>query len=643
MTAVLERPEHRLRAPLMDALPLLLAVGLLMAGNGLTSTLLGIRAGLEGFSPGVVGVVLTGYYLGFAAGSLAAPATIARVGHVRVFAGLASLASAAVLVHVVRPEPGTWFVLRAITGLCISGLYVVTETWLNGAATNRTRGSLFAIYMAVVGGSLLVGQVLFTITNPAGFVAFVFASVLVSLAVVPVSLATMTAPATRDPVPLPLRALVSAAPFAAVGAALSGFTGAAMIGAGVVYAAQAGFDNLATAAFISATLAGGLVLQIPLGAWSDRVDRRIVIALAAFAAMLAALAASMVDTDRRLVVIGLTTVAGGVTFPLYSLCNAHLNDYLHSDTVVDAGARMVLVNGVGAIAGPVVGASAVGVFGPGGLFVVVAVAYAAIGVFSIYRMTRRAAVPEEERSSFSPAPVGLGTANQLTEADVDELYPPTEGLIAVGGVGFTYREQGVGTPLILVHDRDEGLQVWEPILPAMAADGSGASPRTGVGRHRRRGGGAARRGRPARRAPPPGAPLGDLRGLGHRRPTVRRFLEEHPDRVDAIVLIVEPEAVAGPVSSTARASSPRPHPGPGQDRARARRAGRRHHRLPPPRRDPRREPHRDRDPGRLTDTGPGPAGPPPRPVGRSVRWPGGSAGRCRPRPLGAEAHDRWAA
>ncbi|MCD9624146.1 MFS transporter [Rhabdothermincola salaria] len=564
MTATLERSERHLRGSLLAAVPLLVAVALLMAGNGLTSTLLGIRAGLEGFAPGIVGVVLAGYYLGFAVGSMVAPSTITRVGHVRVFAGLASLASAAVLLHVIRPEPLTWFLLRAVTGICISGLYVVTETWLNGAATNRTRGTLFSIYMVVVGGSLLGGQLLFSVTDPAGFGAFVIASVLVSLAVVPISLADVVAPPTVDPAPLSFRALVATAPLAAVGAALSGFTGAAMIGAGVVYAAQSGFDNIATALFIAATLAGGLLLQLPLGAWSDRTDRRVVIAVAATLAAVVALVAATIDADRRLIIIAMTMVAGGVTFPLYALCNAHLNDYLDSDLVVAGGARMVLVNGIGSVAGPILGATAVGAFGPGGLFVVVAIAYLVIAVYAVYRMTRRAAVSEDERAPFVPSPVGLGATTPFVETDVDELYPPHEGVVVLDGRGFTYRERGNGAPVVLIHDHDRGFASMAGLLPALAADGLRAIAPFLGGRDDT----TAADDVPAE---PDRQDLDDLLGVlrhlelpwitvvgcGSGAAMAQRFATEHPDRVEAIVVLVDDPAEVTTADEADTPSRPR--------------------------------------------------------------------------------------
>lgn len=461
-----------LRGSLRDALPLLGAFSFLMIGNGLTSTLLGIRSALEGFSESVTGIILAGYYLGFLLGSLWAPTTIRRVGHIRVFAGLASLASCSVILHIVQAAPATWFLLRALTGLCMSGLYITTETWLNGAATNATRSSLLSSYMVVVTGGAAVGQLLFALSDPAAATAFVFASVLVSLAVVPISLATVFAPYVPDPEPLSFWELLKVAPLAPVAASVAGFTGAAMLGAGAVYGASAGLGQTGTAALISAALLGGLALQIPLGRWSDRTDRRRVMLATAAAGAAAAGAASFIGPDYVLVVVLLTFVAGGVAYPLYSVANAHVNDYMEPGHVVAAGARMILINGFGAVAGPVVGATGIQLFGPSALYAILGLNYAAVAVYALYRMRRREPAAEYERSSHVPLPVGSSpSAAAMVEEHAQELYPVIYGEVPGVDGPIEFREQGYGSAVILVGDQDQGPEVWDWVLPALASNG----------------------------------------------------------------------------------------------------------------------------------------------------------------------------
>ncbi len=382
-------------------MPLYLSIAFILTGGGLASTLIAARAGFEGFRPGFVGVILGGYYAGYIAGARFAPPAIRRVGHVRVFAGLAALASAAVLFHVLLVNPIAWMVFRGVVGMCLSALYVVCESWMNGVATNHTRGQLFATYMIVVSAAVLLGQILYAVVGFHGSHPFILAAILVSLSVVPIALAVYPSPPVHDPTPIAIGRVVHAAPLAAVGTFIAGFTTAAMLGAGVVYATRAHFNLSATGAFVGAALLGGILLQFPLGKWSDWVDRRLVLALTASVAAAVCVVASQVGTDRRLILIGLVSIAGGAGFPIYSLSSAHLNDYLDDRLIVAAGAHIILFNGLGAILGPIAGSIAIGSISPGALFIVLAVAYAVVGLYSLYRMTRRSPAAEAERAAFS--------------------------------------------------------------------------------------------------------------------------------------------------------------------------------------------------------------------------------------------------
>lgn len=527
-----------LRRTLRGALPLFASLGLLMAGNGLTSTLLGFRAALEGFSPSVTGVVLAGYYLGFFLGSLVAPSAIKRVGHIRVFAGLASLASCAVILHIVRADPATWFLLRALSGLCTSGLYVVTEAWLNGSTSNANRGSLLAGYMVVVTGGLASGQLLFAVADPAGATGFVLGSVLVSLAVVPISLANVFAPDIPDPQPLSFRELIAAAPLAPLTGAVSGFTGAAMIGAGAIYASSAGLSQVATAVLLLSGLAGGLALQMPLGRWSDRTDRRRVIVVAGLAGACAAAGATFWGPDNHMVVVLFSLIAGGIAYPLYSLASAHLNDYLDSGRVVAAGARMILVNAMGAVAGPVLGAVAIEAFGPSALFVVLGISYFVVAAYAAHRIRKRAPAPEEERATYLPVPLGTApTAAAFVESYVHEVFPVTHGAVDRPGGRIEFAAQGTGPAVILLGDQQEGHR-WDRTLPALAADGLQAvALQSGIT--------GQSEAETAKRLFALFSKLNlasaHLVGAGSMAGPVAEFASKHPERVESLVLIGPPD------------------------------------------------------------------------------------------------------
>lgn len=526
-----------LRRTLREALPLFGSLGLLMAGNGLTSTLLGFRSGLEGFSPAVTGIVLAAYYLGFVVGSMVAPSAIKRVGHIRVFAGLASLASCAVILHIVRADPLVWFILRAVSGLCTSGLYVVTEAWLNGTTTNATRGGLLAGYMVVVTGGLATGQVLFAASDPAGPAGLVTASVLVSLAVVPVSLAKVFAPEIPNPKPMSVRELIAAAPLAPATAAVSGFAGAAMMGAGAIYASAAGLGRISTATLLLSGLIGGLALQMPFGRWSDRTDRRRVILAAGMAGALAAAGATLWGPDNHGLVVAFSLLAGGIAYPLYSLASAHLNDYLDSGLVVAAGARMILINAVGAVAGPVVGAVAIQALGPSALFGVLGLSYFGVALFAVKRIRVRESAAPGERAPYLPIPLGTApVAATLVENYAGEVYPVRHGAVLRDGGRIDFSEQGTGRPLILLGDQQEGVR-WDSVLPAVASNGFRA---------------IAVQARPFESVDDLLALLRELDlpsasfvGAGSAAAGVCRFVQEHPDRVDAVVLVSVSEPQPG--------------------------------------------------------------------------------------------------
>lgn len=533
--------------------PLLVAVALLMAGAGLGSSLIGIRAGVEGFGTSTVGVIMAGYYVGFLAGSVVAPGLIRRVGHIRVFSGLASLASVGVLVHVVVLDASAWWLLRLVTGFCVAGLFVVTETWLNGAVTNATRGTVLAGYMVVVTGGQAVGQLLLNLADPAGFGAFVLTSALVSLAVVPVALSSVVrAPEPSEPAPFTLRELIQVAPLAAAGAAVSGFAGAVVVGLGAVYAAESGLSVARTSVLLFTTLAAAVVLQFPIGRASDRVDRRRVIAAVAIvAALLSVVATQLGGPDRFVALVPVAALAGGLSFTLYSLANAHLNDYLPAGALVAAGALMVLVNGFGAVVGPIAASIAIETGGADWFFAVLAVVYVVTGAYALYRLTRRPAVSPSERAAFVPLPTGTApTIAALSPGAADELYPVSTDSFERDGATLHWYQRGGGAPVMLVHDAGSSSAIWSDVSLTFAdlAYQSLSFDLRGHGRSSHQ------------RSYSFDDHIDDLHavmnhhriascplvGHGHGAVIAAAYAAKHPERVDALVLVSSDHLFAAP-------------------------------------------------------------------------------------------------
>jgi MFS family permease len=421
---------------LSAAWALLLGMAIIMLGNGLQGTLLALRATLEGFPTTVTGFVMTGYFVGFLAGSTIAPRIVQRVGHIRVFAALASLASASALVHAAFIDPWTWGAMRVVTGFSYAGLYVVAESWLNDRATNETRGQILSFYMVVTYGGMTAGQLLLNVGDPLGFDLFILISVMVSLALVPISLTAAPAPSFDAPTPVGLRQLYSISPLGIVGGMVTGLTNGVIFGMGAVYAKAAGLSKAEISMFMGLILLGGMLLQWPVGRISDWLDRRkVIVGVATLAAVLSVIPGVFPQLPL-LWLLGISFLLGGMTLPMYSLCGAHLNDYLDPRQMVGASSGFVLAVGLGAILGPTSGSLAIQVAGPEGFFLCLALVHVFIALFGLWRMTRRASVPLEDQGAFvsmpprvSPMSAALNPETPEDAADWEEIPPdfdPTE-------------------------------------------------------------------------------------------------------------------------------------------------------------------------------------------------------------------------
>ncbi|MCA3542940.1 MAG: MFS transporter [Rhodobacter sp.] len=384
---------------LVTTWPLLLGVMLLMVGNGMQGSLLGIRGTAGGFSTYEISFVMSAYFLGFLLGSRMAPEMIRRVGHVRVFAALGSLISAVLVLYPVVPDWLSWSIMRAVIGFCFAGVYVTAESWLNNTATNETRGQAMSLYMIVQMIGIITSQALLNIPDPSGFVLFILPSVLVSLAFMPILLAATPAPVFDTIRPLPFRRLLRISPLGCAGMLLTGGIFAAMFGMAAVWGAMVGLSVKQITIFVAALYLGGLVCQYPIGWLSDRIDRRKLIlglSVAGAVAMLLTFALPLPFAVQ----VGSAVVLGGVINPLYSLLIAYTNDYLTKEDMAAASAGMIFLNGLGAIGGPVVTGWMMAQVGPGGFFLLMGLLFGALAAYAGWRMTRRPAAPAG--GSFAP-------------------------------------------------------------------------------------------------------------------------------------------------------------------------------------------------------------------------------------------------
>jgi MFS family permease len=396
---------------------LLLGVALLLLGSGLQGTLLGIRGSIEAFSPLLIGVIMTAYYVGFAAGCVFGARLIERVGHIRAFAAFASVASAIAVIFPLALDPVSWILLRAVTGYCFAGLYMVIESWLNERIPNAHRGRLLAVYMIVNLSAIAGAQQLLNLADPGGYALFILSSVLVSVALVPVALTTTTAP---SPVPtdrMRFSEIYAISPLGVVGALGIGLANGAMWGLIPLASIQSGLSTAQIATLMSVIVLGGMVFQWPVGRLSDLVDRRHVIIGASLVMALSSLALFFVSPLDQSTTLALGFVLGGMNLVVYPLCAAHINDRIEHEDLIQASAALLLVFGIGAAAGPLLGGLVMESLGPLALYLYIAVVSFLLVGFGAYRLTVRRATPESEQVAFEP--VGPAPTSPVLDPRID--------------------------------------------------------------------------------------------------------------------------------------------------------------------------------------------------------------------------------
>lgn len=388
-------------AVLRSSWALLLGMFLLMVGNGLQGTLLGVRGDIEGFDPALLSYVISAYFVGFLGGSRMAPVLIRKVGHVRVFAAMASLISAAFILYAAVPNLVAWGLMRLVVGFCFSCVYVVAESWLNDASDNEHRGQALSLYVIVQMMGIVTAQGVLSFGDPAGYGLFVVISVLVSVSFAPILLSVSPAPVYETAKPMTLRQLFNVSPLGFVGSFVIGAVFAALFGMSSVYGTERGFSLGEIATFISAIYFGGMILQWPIGWISDRMDRRLLIVIVT-AVGAAACGAAIVAEGSVYALYAMAFLIGGMVNPLYALLIAHANDYLEHSDMAAASAGLVFIGGVGAIGGPVIVGQMMGALGPWAFFLYVMILMSIISAYGLYRMTQRAAKSAEETSAYAP-------------------------------------------------------------------------------------------------------------------------------------------------------------------------------------------------------------------------------------------------
>uniref|UniRef100_UPI0040489164 MFS transporter n=1 Tax=Yoonia sp. TaxID=2212373 RepID=UPI0040489164 len=405
---------------------LYLGMFMLMIGNGLQGTLLGLRGDLEGFSTFELSVIMSAYFVGFLFSSKLTPKLIRRVGHVRVFAALGSTISAVLILYPILVEPWAWALGRVIIGFCFCGVYVTAESWLNDASTNATRGKALSIYLMVQMAGIVAAQYIVSQGDISGYALFIIPSVLVSLAFAPILLSIRPTPQFAQTKPMSIRRLIEASPLGCVGMFLLGGVFSAQFGMSAVYGAQIGLSVGQISLFVSVIYIAALVAQYPIGWLSDRIDRRILILIVGVVGGLGALVAFFIPGNFAVILFS-AAVLGGTSNPLYALLIAYTNDYLEREDMAAASGGLLFINGIGAIAGPLTVGWMMETLGANGFWMFSAVLMLLLGVYAAYRMTRRSRSDLDHEGvsyvavSSSSSPIVVEVAQEAyVDAEIEE-------------------------------------------------------------------------------------------------------------------------------------------------------------------------------------------------------------------------------
>ncbi|MBI4005593.1 MAG: MFS transporter [Gammaproteobacteria bacterium] len=381
---------------------LLLGIGIMLSGNGLQGTLLALRGVEEHFSESTIGFIMSMYFIGFIAGTFLCPYIIQRVGHIRTFAGMAAICASITVLFGLWVEPVVWGAMRFIHGICIVGIFMVTESWLNTQSSNQIRGQVFAVYILVNLVFLAAGQFLILAGEIRSMELFAISAALFSFSLVPVALTRVPEPPPISKIRLRLRDLYHTSTLGLVGGLISGLLSSLFWSLGPLFAKLSDFSGFGIALFMSTTILGGIVLQWPIGYWSDQSDRRWIIMLVSCTIVVTALLVTVVPSTSYYLLAVCMFFLGGAMFSIYPLSVAHTNDHPEVTDSVSISTNLLFVYGLGAAAGPAIGGILMHFLGRYSLLGLFILGGGLLGYYAWYRHQRGSRIPDADKSHFTP-------------------------------------------------------------------------------------------------------------------------------------------------------------------------------------------------------------------------------------------------
>jgi MFS family permease len=389
---------------------------ILITAHGFQGNLLQVRSVIEDFSFITTGIIMSGYFVGYFVGANMIPNLVSKVGHIRVFAAFASMASLSILIHAVFVDPIVWTLARFLTGFSLIGVYIVVESWLNDRATNRNRGGVLSIYMFITFTGLAIGTLLLNFNKPQEYEPFILTSLLFSIALVPILLTKRAAPKFKKIGSIKIKQLYKISPLGTFSMLCNGLIHSAIFGYGAVYAASLNFTIFEISLFLFFITIAGALFQFPIGNYSDKNDRRKVLIACTFICVIFCILsilfsgaslqnmylATSVDADKIIFFV-LVTLYAGFALPMFTLTLAYVNDFIEKEKFVAAGAGLQIIFGIGAMGGPFLASIFMSLYGPNGFFIYLSIFHLLIGLFGLYRITKRD-YEENPDSTFTPLP-----------------------------------------------------------------------------------------------------------------------------------------------------------------------------------------------------------------------------------------------
>lgn len=416
---------------------LLAGSALLLFAGGIHGLILPVRGSAEGFSPSALGLLGTGWAVGYVTACLVVPRLVGAVGHIRTFGAMCAFAAVSILLQALMVEELAWIIVRGVSGFCFAGAAMIVESWLNDRAEPSTRGRIFGIYTMTNLAAVTAGQMAISLGDTTGFAFFAIGAIFYCLALVPTALSTSASPAPLTSVRLDFRALWRNSPVAVVAVFLVGISNAAFGTLAAVYADRIGLTLTAIALFASIPVLAGALAQIPIGYLSDRMDRRRVLVATALVALATDLAFVLLAPEGRAANLALVGLFGAAIFAMYPIIVAHANDHAPAGTSIQVSGGLLMVFGLGSIIGPLIAGLLMTRLGVQGLFLTTLAAHVAMIVFTLWRITRRAPVAEADKAAFRisvPArastpetavlAAGEDEASPLPPADTAKDTPP---------------------------------------------------------------------------------------------------------------------------------------------------------------------------------------------------------------------------